>query len=62
MENWKQNAYIFEILGCVVYVILIFLAMLFYAGGTADNPNLQGYSFWGNTLSDSVVLWLIQGK
>ena len=27
--------------------------MIFYAGGTRDNPALLGYSFWGNTISDS---------
>ena len=53
MENWKEKAYILEILGCIIYTFIIFLAMLFYAGGTADNPNIEGYSFWGNTISDS---------
>ena len=52
MEDWKQKAFIFEILGCVVYVILIFLAMLFYAGGTDVNPDSPGYSFWANWISD----------
>ena len=31
----------------------MFLAMAFYAGGTRDNPAIPGYSFWGNTISDS---------
>jgi len=53
MENWKQKAYYFMFLGCLLFVILIFLAMLFYTGGTVDNPNIQGYSFWANTFSDS---------
>lgn len=52
MEDWKQKAFIFEILGCVVYVILIFLAMLFYAGGTDVNPDSPGYLFWANWISD----------
>ena len=47
------------ILGQVLFVILVFLAMIFYAGGTRDNPALLGYSFWGNTISDSgrTIAW-----
>jgi len=47
------------ILGQVLFVIIVFLAMIFYAGGTRDNPALIGYSFWGNTISDSgrVIAW-----
>jgi hypothetical membrane protein len=51
-EDWKVKAYILEIFGCIQYIILIFVAMLFYAGGTGDNPNIKGYSFWKNSLSD----------
>ena len=47
------------ILGQVLFLILVFLAMIFYAGGTRDNPALIGYSFWGNTISDSgrIIAW-----
>ncbi len=47
------------ILGQVLFLILVFLAMTFYAGGTRDNPALIGYSFWGNTISDSgrIIAW-----
>ena len=47
------------ILGQVLFVILVALAMIFYAGGTRDNPAFLGYSFWGNTLSDSgrTIAW-----
>ena len=47
------------ILGQVLFVILVSLAMIFYAGGTRDNPALLGYSFWGNTISDSgrTIAW-----
>lgn len=40
-------------LSSLVFLALIFLAMVFYTGGTRDNPTVSGYSFWGNTLSDS---------
>ena len=52
IENWKLKAYLFNIFGCLQYIILIFVAMLIYTGGTEDNPNSVGYSFWGNSLSD----------
>ena len=52
MEDWRQKAYLFVILGGVVYVILSSLGMLFYAGGTYSNPGAPGYSFWANYLSD----------
>jgi hypothetical protein len=47
------------ILGQVLFLILVFLAMVFYAGGTRDNPAIIGYSFWGNTISDSgrIIAW-----
>ena len=49
----KKNAVYIQIIGSVIYLILIFLAMLFYTGGTRDYPSIPGYSFWANTLSDS---------
>jgi len=52
MEDWRQKAYLFVILGGAVYVILSSLGMLFYAGGTYINPDAPGYSFWANYLSD----------
>jgi len=47
------------IFGQVLFLIVFFLAMIFYAGGTRDNPALIGYSFWGNSLSDSgrIIAW-----
>ncbi|TFG03201.1 MAG: hypothetical protein EU539_12495 [Promethearchaeota archaeon] len=52
MTNWNNKAYLFLMIGCIQYIILIFIAMLFYAGGTYNNPSNQGYSFWENSLSD----------
>ncbi|NVM16499.1 MAG: hypothetical protein HWN80_02205 [Candidatus Lokiarchaeota archaeon] len=53
IKNWKNNAVLSLFLGSVIYLVLMFLAMIFYAGGTRDNPLFPGYSFWGNTISDS---------
>ncbi|MFX0069776.1 MAG: hypothetical protein ACFFAO_01670 [Candidatus Hermodarchaeota archaeon] len=53
IKNWKEKVYLLQIIGLIIYNCLIILAMLFYAGGTADNPNYPGYNFFGNTISDS---------
>jgi len=52
LEKWKRTAAISEILGYVLFALLVFIAMFFFAGGTMDNPSAPGYSFWGNTISD----------
>ena len=62
LENWKEKAFFFGILGCIIYVILIFLAMVFYPGGTPTNPNTTGYTFWENWLSDLGLIESHSGK
>ena len=59
IKNWKNCAIYSLFLGSVIFLVLVFLAMMFYAGGTRDNPAIPGYSFWGNTISDSgrFVAW-----
>ncbi len=51
-KNWREWAFIFEMIGIIQYVILTFIAMLFYAGGTSVDPSAPGYSFWANFFSD----------
>jgi hypothetical protein len=53
IKNVKNQAVLLIFLGTAIYLVLMVLAMLFYTGGTRDNPLFPGYSFWGNTLSDS---------
>jgi hypothetical protein len=48
----NKKAYLIEIIGLLLYTILIVIGMFTYAGGTRDNPNIPGYSFWFNTISD----------
>jgi hypothetical protein len=38
--------------GCIQFVVLTFIAMLTYGGGTRINPNSNGYSFFHNFFSD----------
>jgi hypothetical protein len=49
----KDKACLIEIIGIILYIIFQSLAMIFYAGGTMDDPSILGYSFWGNTFSDT---------
>ena len=55
----KNFAVLSLFLSSAIYLLLIFLAMALYGGGTRDNPLFPGYSFWGNTLSDSgrLIAW-----
>ena len=48
----KQNCFI-ALSGILTYIICIIIAMALYAGGTLDNPNAPGYTFWFNTFSDT---------
>ncbi|MGB5911615.1 MAG: hypothetical protein WBH31_10515 [Promethearchaeia archaeon] len=52
LKKWKNKAVIAEILGCVLLVVLLFIAMLFYTGGNYKDPIVSGYSFWENIVSD----------
>ncbi|MBD3342159.1 MAG: hypothetical protein GF353_23865 [Candidatus Lokiarchaeota archaeon] len=47
-----KNSYLIALLGILTYITCIGVGMFFFAGGTKDNPNLRGYTFWFNTLSD----------
>lgn len=51
-KNWREWAFLFGMFGAVQMVILTSIAMLFYAGGTAVDPNAPGYTFWANFFSD----------
>jgi hypothetical protein len=51
-KKWTRYSFSFLIFGCIQYIILIFIAMFFYSGGTSSNPSKMGYSFWENSLSD----------
>lgn len=51
-KNWRKWAYFLTMIGCAQFVILTFIGMLFYAGGTYIDPNSPGYSFFLNFFSD----------
>jgi len=49
---WKRRAYILSMVGCLQFIVLTFIAMLFYRGGTQIDPNTSGYMFFNNFVSD----------
>jgi hypothetical protein len=49
VRSWRDRAFQGVIGGCILFVILTFVAMLFYRGGTAAEP--VRYSFFRNFLS-----------
>ena len=51
-KDWRNLSYILVMIIPIQYAIFISASMLFYAGGTINNPDAQGYSFWTNFLSD----------
>jgi len=48
----RKISYILSILGCLQFVVLTSIAMLFYKGGTYIDPSPLGYIFWQNYFSD----------
>jgi hypothetical protein len=49
----KDKTSLLAIIGILLYIAFIILAIIFYAGGTMNDPSIPGYSFWGNTFSDT---------
>jgi hypothetical membrane protein len=48
----RQRIFDLIIGGCIFFVALTAMAMLFYPGGTASDPTTRGYSFFTNFFSD----------
>lgn len=51
-EIWRKRIFVFLVIGAIQYVLIGFICMLFYPGGTNMDPNVSGYSFFSNYLSD----------
>jgi len=48
----QQRPFLFTMFGCIQFVVLTVVAMLFYPGGTFVSPATKGYSFFRNFFSD----------
>jgi len=51
-KKWKLWAFLINISGCIQFIIITFVAMFYYEGGTFIDPLSQGYNFWYNYFSD----------
>jgi len=51
-KNWREWIFIFNIISIIQYFVLIHIAMFFYPGGTRLEPNIRGYSYFSNFISD----------
>jgi len=49
---WRQGVFRLVAIGCILFVLLTAVAMLFYPGGTATDPTTHGYSFFTNFFSE----------
>ena len=49
---WRQGVFRLVAIGCILFVLLTAVAMLFYPGGTATDPTTSGYSFFTNFFSE----------
>ncbi len=52
MRRFSKNVFPLAMAGCAQFVLLTFLAMLAYPGGTYQEPSAQGYQFFRNFFSD----------
>ncbi|NVM35244.1 MAG: hypothetical protein HWN81_06590 [Candidatus Lokiarchaeota archaeon] len=52
IKNWKKYAFFSNMIGCFQFILLTFIGMLFYAGGTSLDPTRPGYSFFQNFFSE----------
>jgi len=52
MYAFRRNFFLYTALGCGAFVLLTLVAMLFYPGGTYNEPSQQSYSFCENFFSD----------
>jgi hypothetical membrane protein len=52
IKPWRERVYFLAMVGCIQFVVLTVIAMVFYPGGTHGDPTTKGYSFFRNFFSD----------
>jgi hypothetical protein len=57
-----RQLYLVIAIGCALFVVLTFVAMLTYAGGSVDNHAARGYSFTHSFLSNLGMITALSGK
>ena len=62
INNWREFAFLFVIIGMIQYLIFTTVAMFFYTGGTLVDSSTRGYSFFSNFFSDLGRTRALSGK
>jgi hypothetical protein len=57
-----RQIYLIIAVGCALFVVLTFIAMLTYAGGSVDNHAAHGYSFTHSFLSNLGMVTALSGE
>ena len=58
----RNRLYLWIMIGCIQFVLLTFIAMLVYPGGTHGDPTTTGYSFFRNFFSDLGITRTFTGE
>ena len=61
-QQKTRQLYLIIAVGCALFVVLTFIAMLTYAGGSVDNHAATGYSFTHSFLSNLGMLTSLSGE
>jgi hypothetical protein len=61
IKSWRERIYFLTMMGCIQFVVLTLIAMVFYPGGTHRDPTTKGYSFFRNFFSDLGLTETISG-
>jgi hypothetical protein len=61
IKTWRERIYFLVMVGCIQFVVLTLIAMIFYPGGTHEDPTTRGYSFFRNFFSDLGLTETISG-
>ena len=52
LNNWKKWSFLVQMIGCAQFILFTIIGMIFYTGGTYNDPTTPGYSFFENFVSD----------
>jgi hypothetical protein len=61
-KPWRNRLYLWVMIGCIQFVLLTFIAMLVYPGGTHGDPTTTSYSFFKNFFSDLGITKTFTGE
>jgi hypothetical protein len=62
LQEKIRQFYLIIAVGCGLFVVLTFIAMLTYAGGSVDDPTARGYSFTHSFLSNLGMVTALSGE